>query len=55
VKTDYYRIRADATLALVVADALARTGLGQSDVLRLGAWRGVPKITIALTAGEHVP
>jgi hypothetical protein len=55
MKTDYYKIRADADLALVVADAMARTGLGQSDVLRLGSLRGVPEITTALTAGEHVP
>ncbi len=55
VKTDYYKIRADAALALVVSDAMSRTGLGQSDVLRLGSLRGVPDITIALTGGEYVP
>ena len=55
MKTDDYKIRADAALALVVSEAMARTGLGQSDVLRLGSLRGVPEITIALAAGEHVP
>jgi hypothetical protein len=55
VKTDYYKIRADAALAMVVADAMARTGLGQSELLRLGSMRGVPEITVALAAGEHVP
>lgn len=55
MKTDYYKIRADPGLALVVSEAMARTGLGQSDVLRLGALRGVPEITMALTAGEHGP
>lgn len=45
----------DPGLALVVSEAMARTGLGQSDVLRLGALRGVPEITMALTAGEHGP
>lgn len=55
MKTDYYKLRADAALALVVSEAMTRTGSGQSDVLRLGALRGVPEITTALTAGEHVP
>ena len=55
MKTEYYKIRADAALALVVSEAMARTGLGQSDVLRLGSLRGVPEITTALTAGEHGP
>ncbi|MCX5682335.1 MAG: hypothetical protein NT049_01450 [Planctomycetota bacterium] len=55
MKTDYYKIRADAALALVVSDAMSRTGLGQSEVLRLGSLRGVPEITMALTGGEHAP
>ena len=55
MKTEYFKIRADSALALVVADAMAKTGLGQSDVLRLGSLRGVPEVTTALATGEHVP
>ena len=55
MKTNYFKIRADATLALVVAEAMEKTGLGQSDILRLGSLRGVPEITSALVGGATVP
>ncbi|MGO8675816.1 MAG: hypothetical protein ACLQVX_08095 [Limisphaerales bacterium] len=55
MKTNYFKIRADAALALVVADAMEKTGLGQSDVLRLGSLRGVPEITSALVGGTAPP
>ena len=55
MKTNYFKIRADATLALVVAEAMEKTGLGQSDILRLGSLRGVPEITSALVDGGTVP
>lgn len=55
MKTNYFKIRADATLTLVVAEAMEKTGLGQSDILRLGSLRGVPEITSALVAGTALP
>ena len=55
MKTNYFKIRADATLALVVAEAMEKTGLGQSDILRLGSLRGVPEITSALVGGTALP
>jgi hypothetical protein len=55
MKTNYFKIRADAPLALVVAEAMEKTGLGQSDVLRLGSLRGVPEITSALAGGTALP
>jgi hypothetical protein len=51
MKTNYFKIRADAPLTLIVAEAMEKTGLGQSDILRLGSLRGVPEITSALTSG----
>jgi hypothetical protein len=54
VKTHYFKIRADSTLALVVAEAMEKTGLGQSDILRLGSLRGVPEISSALMGGTAV-
>jgi hypothetical protein len=54
MKANYFKIRADAKLSLVVAEAMEKTGLGQGDILRLGSLRGVPEITAAL-AGETVP
>jgi len=55
MKTNYFKIRADAALTLVVAEAMEKTGLGQSDILRLGSLRGVPEITSALTGGTSLP
>ena len=55
MKTHYFKIRADATLALVVAEAMEKTGLGQSDILRLGSLRGVPEITSALVGETALP
>jgi hypothetical protein len=55
MKTNYFKIRADSTLALVVAEAMEKTGLGQSDILRLGSLRGVPEITSALVGRAAVP
>src|SRR5208337_4852411 len=51
MKTNDFEIRADATLTLVVAEAMEKTGLGQSDILRLCSLRGVPEITSALVGG----
>ncbi len=48
MKANYFKIRADPRLSLVVAEAMEKTGLGQGDVLRLGSLRGVPEITAAL-------
>ena len=55
MKAKYFKIRADATLAVVVAEAVQRTGLGQSDILRLGSLCGVPEITSALVGGTSMP
>ncbi len=54
MKTNYFKIRADASLTLVVAEAMEKTGLGQSDILRLGSLRGVPEIATALTGGTAI-
>jgi hypothetical protein len=51
MKTKYFKIQADPALALVVAEAMEKTGLGQSDILRRDSLRGVPEITSAMVAG----
>jgi hypothetical protein len=48
MKTQFFKIRADDDLALIVQEAVARTGLGQSDIIRLGSLRGIPEVTAAL-------
>ena len=54
MKNNYFKIRADAWLALVVAEAMEKTGLGQSDVLRLGSLRGVARNHLG-AAGRNRP
>ncbi len=50
MKRELLQIRLEPELVLLVKDAVQRTGLSQSEVLRQGLRKGIPAVVSALSA-----
>jgi hypothetical protein len=50
MKKELLQIRLEPELALLVKDAVQRTGLSKSEVLRQGLRKGIPEVVSALGA-----
>jgi hypothetical protein len=50
MKKELFQIRLDPELSLLVGDAVQRTGLSRSEVLRQGLRKGIPEVISALDA-----
>ena len=53
MKTELLQIRLEPELALLVKDAVQRTGLSKSEVLRQGLRKGIPAVVSALGASPR--
>jgi hypothetical protein len=53
MKKELLQIRLEPELSLLIRDAVQRTGLSQSEVLRQGLRKGIPEVVSALGASPR--
>ena len=53
MKKELIQIRLEPELSLLISDAVRRTGLNKSEVLRQALRKGVPEVVSALCAGPR--